>query len=375
MIYFGRDNLNTLFENRVIYRNLIPGDPALPNLKELRQQLHIPANTIPRKATWDYARVVHTIIQIAQKNRGLPPLERVIMIGDTRMNDGTAMTNIAELAGWPGIAFIGSDQDSPAVIHQETVNHCHLFTANRWKTLKSFDQILQAQIFPVDDRTVVIVDIDKTALAARGRNHRTIDAARLEAAKTTAETALQDAINLHQFESDYRQLNQPEFHPLTMDNQDVLVYLCLVLNTGWTEIISLQEAFQNKQTVGFDGLLENVEESKHRLPAGARGMHERFRDVYLSGDPTPFKAFRYAEYLATSRRMGSHPDNTPIETLLHEEILLTAEVFHAAQTWAGNGAMIFGLSDKPDEATNPQPDLAAKGMKPIHQIETHLIGE
>ena len=368
---FGRDSLNTIFKNRVLYRRLVPADPALPDLNQLRQQLHIPTNSIPRKATQDYARVVLTILQIVQENRGLPPLKRVIMIGDSRMNDGTAFINIATQAGWPGIAFIGSEQDSPEDIRIESINHCHIYTANKWEYLKNFDKIMEAQNFPVDEHTVVLVDIDKTALAARGRNHWAIDAARLEGAKAAAYEFLGQEANLTQLEADYHQLNQPAFHLLTMDNQDMLVYICLILNSGWTDL----ETLQPYQNGGFDAFLEVIDTTKNMLSDGIRAMHDHFREVYLSGDPTPFKAFRYAEYLATARRMGSHTDDTPIEMLLQEEIVLTAEVFHTAQVWAANGAMIFGLSDKPDEATNPQPELVDQGMQPIHQIETHLIGK
>ena len=35
----------------------------------------------------------------------------------------------------------------------------------------------------------------------------------------------------------------------------------------------------------------------------------------------------------------------------------------------------FGLSDKPDEASVPSPALAGRGYVPIHQAQTHVVGE
>ena len=367
---YGRTHLNTLFKDRVLYRNLVPGDPTLPGLAQLRASLGIPENTIPRKTSLDYARVVQTVIKAAQAGRGGPPLTRVIMLGDTRMNDGTALINIASTAGWQGMAFIGTEKDGPESLLPEQLDHTTIYNANRWSALLSFDSILADHGFAVDAATVVLIDIDKTALAARGRNHTTIDGARLSAARDTAITILGSDADLARLEQDYHRLNQPDFHPLTQDNQDALVYLCMILSSGWTSIDRLLEDGITR----FEAVLQSVEKAKLELPGSLQVMHADFQRRYLGGDPTPFKDFRRSEFLATSRRMGSHPDSTPIETLLAEEIVLTAEVFHTAAAWAERGALIFSLSDKPDEATNPTPEQAAQGMKPIHAIETHMIG-
>ena len=72
--------------------------------------------------------------------------------------------------------------------------------------------------------------------------------------------------------------------------------------------------------------------------------------------------------------MGCKPRNTPVATLLKEEILLTQEVRQMALEWLGRGALLFGLSDKPDEASVPLPDLASQGFLPLHQMQTHAVG-
>jgi hypothetical protein len=37
------------------------------------------------------------------------------------------------------------------------------------------------------------------------------------------------------------------------------------------------------------------------------------------------------------------------------------------------GALLFGLSDKPDEASLPRPELAQKGYLPLHRVTMKVI--
>jgi len=111
-----------------------------------------------------------------------------------------------------------------------------------------------------------------------------------------------------------------------------------------------------------------------RLPSELRVIHERIREAVGRGDPTPFKTFRRNEYRSTVERMGQLSDETPPTTLLQHEILITQEVREMALCWRQRGALLFGLSDKPDEASIPTEDLAARGYQPIHRVETHAVG-
>ncbi|MBS3785148.1 MAG: hypothetical protein KGY78_11970, partial [Anaerolineae bacterium] len=61
--------------------------------------------------------------------------------------------------------------------------------------------------------------------------------------------------------------------------------------------------------------------------------------------------------------------------LLAKEIVITQEVREAALRWKARGALLFGLSDKPDEASIPTPALASEGFQSIHRIETHTVGD
>lgn len=371
---FGRGAISEFLDDRVLYRNLIPCNPDLPGLPELRDELGIDASTTPRKTSMDYARVIHAVLESAQTMRSAPPLARLVYVGDTRMNDGTAFSNIAEVSGWPGMAFIGSERIGPLSYTKEELATGTLYTANRWTALERFTQSLKKHDFIVDETTAVLIDMDKTALGARGRNDGRIDQARLEAARLTAEEILGEGYDPATFRKMYDTLNQPEFHSLTADNQDYLVYICLLLSGGWINLDRLLEWYYGKTVTTFPQFAAEAEGAKSGFPANLREMHENFHESYTHGDPTPFKAFRHSEYLATLARMGHLPEETLPEEMIQKEIVLTQEVRQTALQWKAQGVLLFGISDKPDEASLPSAEQAAKGMRPIHETETHILG-
>ncbi len=45
-----------------------------------------------------------------------------------------------------------------------------------------------------------------------------------------------------------------------------------------------------------------------------------------------------------------------------------------ALAWRERGVLLFGLSDKPDEASIPTDDLTVQGYRAIHRVETHAVG-
>jgi hypothetical protein len=100
-------------------------------------------------------------------------------------------------------------------------------------------------------------------------------------------------------------------------------------------------------------------------------------DVWQSvqaGDPTPFKAFRYNEYLTTIARFGDLP-GAAVEQILNQRITINQEVRHTALALRQRRVLIFGVSDKPDEASLPTQAQAEQGMKPLHRLETLAVGE
>jgi hypothetical protein len=124
----------------------------------------------------------------------------------------------------------------------------------------------------------------------------------------------------------------------------------------------------------FDQFIGEVEAHQQMLAPALRRIHADIYAHFSAGDPTPFKAFRRNEYRATASRMGCAPDDTPLEKMLAEEIMLTQEVRSLALEWKAQGALLFGLSDKPDEASLPTPELAAQGWQPLHRTPTHVVG-
>jgi hypothetical protein len=68
-------------------------------------------------------------------------------------------------------------------------------------------------------------------------------------------------------------------------------------------------------------------------------------------------------------------DDAPAEDLLANEIVVTQDVREMALAWRTQGALLIGLSDKPDEASIPPDESAVRGYQPIHRAETHAAGE
>jgi hypothetical protein len=220
----------------------------------------------------------------------------------------------------------------------------------------------------------VIVDLDKTALGARGRNDQVIDRARVEAVRRTVGNLLGSGFDPDGFQAAYDLLNQLEFHPFTSDNQDYLAYICLILGSGLYALEPLVDEVRGGHLVSFEQFIAGVDQQSGELPAELRAIHASIYELVQQGDPTPFKAFRYNEYLTTVGRMGNLEDIASVQELLASEIVVTQEVRQMALAWRDRGALLFGLSDKPDEASVPSDEQAAAGHQPIHRVETHAVG-
>ena len=372
---YGYATVSDILGNQIVFRNLIPYDSRLPGLPDLQEKLGFAGNFLPRKSMPDYGKVLTEIVQAAQE-LSVPgtPLQRCIYIGDTRMNDGKAFLNICKASGWDGIAFIGSDRPGRLQVKVEPVGSETFYIASRWEALKQFTTYLDEINFTIDEQTVVLIDLDKTILGARGRNDKTIDAKRLAAANDTLFDALGSDYNPAVFQDAYNTFNQVEFHPFTADNQDYLVYICLIISSGLISTADLVQDVRNHDDPDFEHFLNFVDERRALLPAKVHEIHQDIFTRVKSGDPTPFKAFRYHEYKRTIQHMGHLPDNAPIEQILAEEIVITGEILHLANRWKELGALLFGLSDKPDEAILPPPTLKTQGYLPVHQTITHVIG-
>lgn len=370
---FGRGAVSDILGDNIVYRNLEPVDPSLPGLPGIWDTIGLPSSKVPRKTTLEYARVVAYILQhLARINDSV--IARVIFVGDTRLNDATAFSNICQAGGWAGLAFIAAEQDAPPRIEVERNDSGEIFAANRWTALEDFDQFLKSQDFPIDDATAVLLDLDKTTLGARGRNDQVIDQVRLVAANQTIHGLLGIDFEEQVFSTAYACLNQPEFHYFTADNQDYLVYICMIVGSGLITLDDLLAELSTQNMASFDNFLHFTEDHKNQLPGNLRQVHADVFKLVSQGDPTPFKEFRYQEFQQTVAHMGHLEDGTSVDELLAQEITLTHEVHQVALRWQSQSALLFGLSDKPDEASIPDAGLASQGYQAIHRVETDIVG-
>jgi len=372
---YGRCSIHDLVGDLIVYRRLEPADPRLPGLDVVAPAVGLPPGVVPRKSEPDYAEVIVHLLRAARAlDAPGAALARLIFIGDTRLNDGTAFANLAQVGGWPGLAVIVAERDEPPHVERVCEDDRTLYLANRWALLGELAGFCRAEGLAVDERTAVVIDLDKTALGARGRNDRLIDQARVEAVRRTVGGLLGDEFDEPAFRAAYDRLNQPAFHPFTADNQDYLAYICLILGTGLLDLPRLLARLTAGELTSFGQFIDEVDGRLTALSPALQVIHRQIYDHVRAGDPTPFKDFRRHEYRATVERMGALPDDAPAAELLAGEITLTQEVRAAADWLRGEGALLFALSDKPDEASQPPAELAAAGWQPIHRTTTHAVG-
>jgi hypothetical protein len=359
---YGTAAMSELLGDFVVYRSLRPADPRLPSLAQLR------AGAPPRKGDPAYATVVAEILRAARRlSAPAAAVQRIIVIGDTRRSDGGAFTTICAATGWRGRAFICEEEPGASARIREESGVAY---ANAWQALHAFHAALEAEEFPLDVGTVALIDIDKTLIGAKGRNHRLIDQARLKALRAAVAETLGAGFDAALFEAIYRELDQSRYHPLTEDNQDNVAYLCVmigggVLGQGETARL-LEEGHSFRDALDLAG---------ERVLAAAPALapfHDEIARLVIHGDPTPFKDFRRREYAETIARMGG-AEGEPA-ALLESEIVITGEIWEVAQEWARRGVLLFGLSDKPDEAAMPTRADSERGALPLHRIRTHIVG-
>lgn len=355
----------------VVYRNLEPTDSRLEGLRQIWRRVGLHRDHVPRKTTPQYAAALAQIMAQAQAARGIhSPLRHLLVIGDTAMNDGTAARNMARY--WPMSGFIGAEraQQSPDIVVDGD-----LMLANRWAALGEFLSWAQDRGVAFDESTALLLDLDKTCIGARGRNDKAIDAARVAAVRHTMQAALGATFDEEAFLAVYDPLNQPQHHPFTADNQDYLAYICLMVlgrvypeKTFWTDL-------RGGLLTSFEQFVAYCDAQYADMTPGLAQVHREVRTCLAVEDPTPFKAFRRREYLETIRRMDALPDESSEAEVLAREIAITAEVASVASWMARRGALVFGMSDKPDEASLPTAEQAAQGWPPLHRARMKIWGQ
>jgi hypothetical protein len=375
MRVFGMASASEFLGDHIVYRNLRPLDPNLPGLQDCAARLSLPTGKIPRKHELDYAHVVAVLLKAARRKEApRQPLKRLIFVGDTELLDGAAFTNLLRVTGWTGAAFIADENpEAPqCAFSQSTAGG--LFLANRWSALPAFDSHCRDAGQPVDVETAVVIDLDKTILGARRRNSKMIDWSRARAMELTIVGLLGENFDPQAFQEAYHAFNQPAFHPFTSDNQDYLAYVCLVVLAGVVDPAQLAQSVHQGEVSHFEQFISQMDGRQSSMPPALRQAHQEVFACVQAGDPTPFKAFRFREYQITVSVMGFLGAGASVEALLEQEITLTQEVRQMALEWKRRGALVFGLSDKPDEAAIPSAEMAAQGYQPLHRALTHAVG-
>lgn len=374
---YGKSTLSEFLDDLVVYRNLAPADSRVPDLDQLRPAFDLVGKGIPRKSEPTYAAVVAKMLRAAHRaNGGDGQISSLLMLGDTEHNDGTAFRNLCTSLGCPGAAFICDETGGPPNLQPVAGKHnWMIYLANRWRLLDEFDRTLASAGLTADSQTAVVIDIDKTAIGARGRNHRPIDAARRAAVGATMDAVLGDEVDHDRVFSAYDALNVPAYHSFTTDNQDYLAYLAMLAGCGWSSVADLTHYIGSGVVQTFGDLLEKVTNASESLPTKVREVHFDVTAAVAAGDPTPFKRFRRAEFSETVRRMSKVENPDDLESILASNITITQEVREVALRWRARGALLFGLSDKPDEASIPSDELAEQGYLPLHRTEAFVVGE
>ncbi|MHB9032646.1 MAG: hypothetical protein ACYC6L_06325 [Anaerolineae bacterium] len=353
----------------VVYRNLEPAEPTLSGLRSIWPQLGFKSYVVPRKGSPEHAAYLGYLLAEAGTKRGSGSPRRLLVIGDTLSGDGAVASQLnQQLPTW---AFIGHEQPAkPAGVEIKGA----IALSTRWAGLADFTSMLQDQDFTWNEQAALLLDLDKSLIGARGRNDHVIDEARVAAVRSTLCGSLADCYQEDTFRRIYNKLNQSAFHFITADNQDYVAYMCLMIIAGIIPEDKLWLALENKSMASIEAFVTRCGQEQERMSQALLLIHREVQTGLANGDPTPFKEFRRAEFLETTGRMNCLPNDAEAAEVLNQEIVVTAEVFSLAKYAAARGALVFGISDKPDEASTPTPALAARGYLPIHRTVMKLHG-
>ncbi|NTW03788.1 MAG: hypothetical protein HGA19_21360, partial [Oscillochloris sp.] len=339
--------------DRVFYRDLEPCDPSLPGLSALRERLGIPEGLLPRKREAIYARVARALAEAAQAQRGGLPLHALVVIGDTE-NDRLLAQFLSKLPNAPSAyGFIGMDRP---VADETLIWEGPVATATRWSLLHLWASELERRGVRWN-RAALLIDIDKTLLGPRGRGDGAIDDARAEGALVVAEDILGAGLNVAQFRRIYAELCRQEWHGFTLDNQDYVVSATLLIVSGVVSFDRLQADLATGQLPSFLTMLETV---APQVPPPLAALHSELCERVAAGDPTPFKLFRHAEFVATVARMADG------------RLTLCRELFSLAERLNAAGALCLATSDKPAESAIPTPAQVEAGIPPLHRAPAQV---
>lgn len=344
----------------VVYRNLEPCDATLPGLAQLRARLGLPPHVLPRKRDADYARVIFEMLRHRQAQRSDQPLQVLLVLGDTN-NDRWMAAHLRTASGLPVFAFIGDDDlaEEPGYTWEGDSA-----TATRWALLPEWYGEVTGRCAADNgelpwEQTALLLDIDKTLLGPRGRCDDAINEARAEAVLRVAQVLFGPELDVAAFNTIYSIICRSEFHDLTLDNQDYIAYITLLLAQG---ILPAQEFLAGLQDGRYSTFTRLLDAAGPRIPRISllSTLHANVAAAHAAGDPTPFKDFRRTEFAATVARMADG------------RLTFCREVVALARLLVAHGVLCLAASDKPAESALPTPEQAAAGLLPLHHMPARL---
>ncbi len=367
---FGLVNLSEFLDDRLVYRDLQPVDPRYQGYNQCAQQFGLDPAAIPHKTDPVYKQIAVWIVDYMQEQSSDEEVQELLFIGDSRITDGTAFQGMCDYAEWVGSCFIGYEEreaEAKLVWDPET----RMVEANRWDLLADWIRELRHNGLQLNAQTAVIVDIDKTALGARGRNDSVIDAARFASLHKALRANLTD-VDFNAFRTLYATISRDEYINLTGDNQDYIIYICLMILNGELSLKEVGDMVQSNTQ--FEQLVRWIStQASKNFTMQLRQLHDQYQMCAKSGDRTPFKQFRRQEFLDTILRMGHLPAQATLEEHLQQELCITQEVRELCLWLRARGCLLLSLSDKPKEASIPHKRWH-KGLLPLHRTETHAVG-
>jgi len=333
---FEKATLNDILNDYIVLRELEPVRKELSSFNVLKDKLGLAS--LPRKKDKEYAVVLLEILKSAKA------FKNIVYIGDTFLSDLTVIKN---LKSYGDVDIFGVITDEGAKDLESGVDF--VVFSNSWGNLPN---IVKDKI---NENSVVVVDIDKTFIGAHGRNHLPIDKARADAIVELAREMFDEA-NIEAFLKLYHSIHTKDFLNFTQDNQDVVSIVSLIL---YANVITFEDFVNFAKTHSFSDFIFSID-VKGKLKIYVDEVRKNLEE----NKPTLFPTFRKVELEKTIARMDFLLDETPLSTLLSEEILITGEVFRVCKFALEKGALVFGVSDKPKLASfDNEKSIFTKRMK------------
>ncbi len=345
---YKRVKLNDIYENYIVFRELNPVKKSLPQFDEIRSKLGF--SYLPRKKENppDYVKALSYIFQ------SIRPFQKILYIGDTEMSDGGVIKAFTELGTYQVAGIITQEKKENKVEFEENI-----VKNTKWSNLKHILEEIKDIGFHIDYSTVVVIDIDKTFIGARGRNDKAIDNARMDAVISIAKKIF-PSFDRGNFSQIYSKINTKKFYSLTNDNQDIVSIASIIIYSGAIDLRQFEKDFELGMIKGPLSLFKRCRIKNELL----KNIVASIRKNIEMGNPTPFPTFRKEEFRSTIGRMDFLTDDVSEERLLKEEIMATKEVYEIGEIAKMNRAVVFGVSDKPTLSSVPE---THSFLKPIYE--------